>query len=268
MPAKKRKLALIDHAERFSGRNALVTGGGAGIGRAIALALAQQGADVCILDINAKAAASTAAEIARLGRRTATIVHDTGKDSVIDAIDAIRSPGDFGDIDLLVNNAGISPKKPDGRKKMIWETPAEEWRAVIDIDLNGYFLVLRAVLPQMIARRRGTVVNIGSLAGLRYSSIAGAAYATAKAAVAGMTRQAAGEVAEYGIRINSIAPGRIETEMAAQAGQSFNEAIRQATPLRRLGEPKDIAEAAIFLLSDAASFITGETLVVAGGRGL
>ena len=259
---------MIAHLQGFADRNALVTGGGSGIGRAIALALAGQGANVCVLDINAKAAKTTASEIAQLGRRSATIVHDTGKDSVIDAIDAIQAPGGFGEIDLLVNNAGISPKKPDGRKRMIWETSAEEWRAVIDIDLNGYFHMLRAILPKMIARKQGAVVNIGSLAGLRYSSIAGAAYATAKCAVAGMTRQAAGEVAEYGIRINSIAPGRIETEMAAQAGQSFNEAIRQATPLRRLGEPRDIAQAALFLLSDAASFITGETLGVSGGRGL
>lgn len=259
---------MIKHTESFSGRNALVTGGGSGIGRAIAFALAERGANVCILDISAKAAETTASAIARLGRRSAIIVHDTAQDSVIDAIDTICAPSGFGEVDILVNNAGISPKKPDGRKRMIWETPVEEWRAVIDIDLNGYFLVLRAVLPQMITRRLGTVVNIGSLAGLRYSSIAGAAYATSKCAVAGMTRQAAGEVAEYGIRINCIAPGRIETEMAAQAGQSFNEAIRQATPLRRLGEPLDVAQAAIFLLSDAASFITGETLVVSGGRGL
>jgi len=259
---------MIAHLQGFAGRNALVTGGGSGIGRAISLALARQGANVCVLDINAKAAESTALEITQLGRRSATIVHDTGKDSVIDAIDGIQAPGGFGEIDILVNNAGISPKKPDGRKRMIWETPAEEWRAVIDINLNGYFLMLRAILPKMIARKRGAVVNIGSLAGLRYSSIAGAAYATSKCAVAGMTRQAAGEVAEFGVRINSIAPGRIETEMAAQAGQSFNEAIRQATPLRRLGEPQDIAQAALFLLSDAASFITGETLIVSGGRGL
>ena len=268
MPTHQQGTPTIAQLEGFTGRNALVTGGGSGIGRAIALALANQGANVCVLDINAKAAEATAAEIAKSGRRSATIVHDTGKDSVISAIEAIQAPEGFGAIDFLVNNAGISPKKPDGLKRMIWETPTEEWRAVIDIDLNGYFLMLRAVLPQMIARKRGAVVNIGSLAGLRYSSIAGAAYATAKCAVVGMTRQAAGEVAEYGIRINGIAPGRIETEMAAQAGPSFNEAIRQATPLRRLGEPRDIAQAALFLLSDSASFITGETLVVSGGRGL
>jgi 3-oxoacyl-[acyl-carrier protein] reductase len=252
----------------FEGRNALVTGAGGGIGRAVALALAEQGADVCVVDVNSAAAQETALAIERMGRRFATVIHDTGKDSIIEAIEAASAPGSFGPVDLLVNNAGISPKKPDGRKRMIWETSPDEWRSVIDVNLNGYFLVLRAVLPGMMAGRRGAVLNIGSLAGLRYSSIAGAAYATAKNAVVGFTRQAAGEVAEYGIRINSIAPGRIETQMAALAGDSFNEAIRQSTPLRRLGDPHDVAQAALFLLSDRAGFITGETLVVSGGRGL
>lgn len=252
----------------FEGRTALVTGGGSGIGRAVALELARRGADVCILDVNEAAAAEAALAVERLGRRATSIVHDTGKDSVIPAIEAVSAPGAFGTFDLLVNDAGISPKKPDGRKRMIWETSPQEWRSVVDVNLNGYFLVLRAVLPAMMARRRGAVVNIGSLAGLRYSSIAGAAYATTKNAVQGLTRQAAGEVAEYGVRINCIAPGRIETAMAAQAGGAFNEEIRLGTPLRRLGLPMDIAEAALFLLSERASFITGETLVVSGGRGL
>lgn len=250
----------------FAGRRALVTGAGGGIGRAIALGIAARGGDVCVLDVSPAAAEATAAEVEKLGRRSAVLVHDMGEDSVLAAIE--ESAGRFGAFDLLVNNAGISPKKADGRKRMIWEIPAQEWRQVVDINLNGYFLALRAVLPGMMERRRGAVVNIGSLAGVRYSSIASAAYATAKNAVIGLTRQAAGEVAEFGVRINCIAPGRIETGMAAVAGGSFNEAIRESTPLRRLGQPQDIADAALFLLSDQASFITGESLVVSGGRGL
>jgi 3-oxoacyl-[acyl-carrier protein] reductase len=252
----------------FAGRNALVTGAGNGIGRAIALALALAGANVCIVDLDRAAAEDAAQAVRALGRRAEILIHDTGKDSIIGAIEALQAPDRFGPIDLVVNSAGISPKKPDGLKRMLWEIPPLEWRTVIDIDLNGYFLVMRAVLPFMMARKRGAIVNIGSLAGQRYSSIAGAAYATAKAAVTGLTRQAAGEAAEFGIRINAIAPGRIETNMAGQAGASFNEAIRKSTPLRRLGMPQDIADAAMFLLSDAASFITGETLIVSGGRGL
>lgn len=250
----------------FAGRKALVTGAGSGIGRAIALGLAQGGADICVLDANAAAARETAGAVEKLGRRATVLVHDMGQDAVVEAIEATAAA--FGVFDLLVNNAGISPKKADGRKRMIWETAPREWRQVVDVNLNGYFLALRAVLPGMIQGGRGAIVNVGSLAGLRYSTIAGAAYATAKNAVVGLTRQAAGEVAEFGVRVNCIAPGRIETGMAAVAGGSFNDAIRDSTPLRRLGQPRDIAAAALFLLSDAASFITGETLVVSGGRGL
>lgn len=253
-------------SQDFAGRTALVTGAGSGIGQTVALALAARGADVCVLDVSEAAARDTAAAVEKLGRRAAVLVHDTGQDSVVQAIEA--TAGAFGAFDLLVNNAGISPKNAQGRKRMIWETPPQEWRQVVDVNLNGYFLTLRAVLPGMMQGRRGAVVNIGSLAGLRFSAIAGAAYATAKNAVVGLTRQAAGEVAGFGVRVNCIAPGRIETGMAAVAGGSFNEAIRESTPLRRLGQPQDIAAAALFLLSDAAGFITGETLVVSGGRGL
>ncbi|ARP96109.1 SDR family NAD(P)-dependent oxidoreductase [Bordetella genomosp. 13] len=258
--------ALHDNLPSFAGRRALVTGAGGGIGRDLALSLARHGADVCVLDLSADAAEATAAEIRQHGRRAAVLAHDMGSASVVGAIEAAAH--EFGTFDLLVNNAGISPKKPDGGKRMIWETPVDEWCQVIQVNLTGYFMAMRAVLPGMVGRRRGSIVNIGSLAGLRYSRIAGAAYATAKQAVAGLTRQAAGEVAEFGIRINCVAPGRIETSMAAVAGDAFNEAIRKETPLRRLGQPLDISNAALFLLSDQAGFITGECLNVTGGRGL
>ena len=189
-----------------------------------------------------------------------------GQDSVLAAIEATAAA--FGGFDLLVNNAGISPKNAEGRKRMIWETPPQEWRQVVDVNLNGYFLALRAVLPHMMQARRGAVVNVGSPGWP-------ALFPDCRGGVCdGQERgdrpdgQAAGEVAEFGVRVNCIAPGRIETGMAAVAGGSFNDAIRESTPLRRLGQPQDIAEAALFLLSDAASFITGETLVVSGGRGL
>jgi 3-oxoacyl-[acyl-carrier protein] reductase len=186
---------------------------------------------------------------------------------VIAAIEKLQSGSDFGPIDLLVNNAGISPKS-NGRKRMSWETSPDEWRRVIDVNLNGYFFLLRAVLPGMIERRAGAIVNISSLAGLRYSAIAGVHYCASKAAVIGLTSQVAGEVAGFGVRVNSVAPGRIETEMAAEAGAGFNEEIKRSTPLGRLGIPQDIAQAVCFLLSDKASFITGQSLVVSGGRGL
>lgn len=250
------------------GRRALVTGGGTGIGRSIALRLAIQGADVCILDVNEQAASTTAAEIKDLGRRSEVLLHDTGKESVITAITKFQNLDCFGPIDLLVNNAGISPKLTNGLKRMVWEVSPSEWQQVMEINLNGYFYTISAVLPRMIDEKRGSIVNIGSLAGRRYSSIAGTAYATSKGAVEALTRQVSGEVARFGIRVNGVAPGRIETPMSAIAGASFNEQIRLSTPLQTLGVPDDIADAVSFLLSENAKFITGETLVVSGGRGL
>ncbi|WP_233582702.1 SDR family NAD(P)-dependent oxidoreductase [Candidimonas sp. SYP-B2681] len=252
----------------LQGRKALVTGGGSGIGRTIALDLAAEGADVCILDMNEAESISTANAIAALGRQSEVLVCDTGDESVVSAIEALQTSGRFGPIDLLVNNAGTSPKKNDGLKHMVWEISPAEWRQVMNINLNGYFYTMRAILPVMIERKKGAIVNISSLAGRRYSSIAGGAYATSKSAIEGLTRQVAGEVAHFGIRVNGVAPGRIETLMAAKAGAAFNEQIRVATPLGRLGVPTDIANAVSFLLSDKASFITGETLIVSGGRGL
>ncbi len=251
----------------FKGRRALVTGAGRGIGRAIALELAAGGAEVCILDVDQAALCATAAAVQESGHHAVTLQHDTASESVIAAIEEMQSRNDFGPIDLLVNNAGISPKA-NGRKRMSWETSPDEWRRVIEVNLNGYFYLMRAVLPQMIERRAGAIVNISSLAGHRYSTIAGAHYCTSKTAIVGLTRQVAGEVASFGIRVNSIAPGRIETDMAAEAGAGFNDDIKLATPLGRLGVPDDIAQAVCFLLSNKASFITGQSLVVSGGRGL
>jgi 3-oxoacyl-[acyl-carrier protein] reductase len=251
----------------FTGRRALVTGAGSGIGRAIALELAAGGADVCLLDVNQAALRTSAAAVEEAGRRAVRLQHDTASESVIAAIEEIQSRTDFGPIDLLVNNAGISPKT-NGRKRMSWEISPDDWRRVIDVNLNGYFYLLRAVLPRMIERRAGAIVNISSLAGHRYSAIAGAHYCASKAAVTGLTGQVAGEVAGFGIRVNAVAPGRIETEMAAEAGAGFNDEIKRSTPLGRLGIPQDIAQAVCFLLSDKASFITGQSLVVSGGRGL
>ena len=247
---------------------ALVTGAGGGIGREIAIQLAQQGADAYILDSNEKNLRDTAERIQTLGRKTVSLVQDTSHADTIPNIQALVERSDLGPVDILVNCAGISPKNDKSLKRMIWETDSDEWKRVIDVNLNGYFHTIRALLPGMIIRKKGLIVNISSLAGRRYTTIAGAAYAVSKGAVDALTRQTAGEVAQHGIRVNGVAPGRIETSMSSIAGESFNEQIRQATPVGRLGEPSDIAKAVLFLLSDNASFITGETLVVSGGRGI
>ncbi len=251
-----------------NGKNALVTGAGSGIGREIAIALAKRGADVYALDSNSTNLMDSARHIQSLGRKVVSLIQDTSDPDTISNIQALIECAELGPVDILVNCAGISPKKDNSLKRMIWETDSEEWKRVLDVNLNGYFHTIRALLPCMISRGRGSIVNISSLAGRRYTAIAGAAYAVSKGAVDALTRQTAGEVAQYGIRVNGIAPGRIETSMSLIAGASFNEKIRQSTPVGRLGEPSDIARAALFLLSDEASFITGETLVVSGGRGI
>ncbi|WP_151446279.1 SDR family NAD(P)-dependent oxidoreductase [Lacisediminimonas profundi] len=251
----------------LAGRRALVTGAGSGIGRAIAMELAASGADVCVLDLDEAGLQETVVAIEKLGRLVVPLRHDTGCDSVIGAVRKVELTPGFGNIDLLVNNAGISPKV-GGRKRMCWETPPDEWRKVVDVNLNGYFYLMSAVLPGMIERRKGAIVNISSMAAHRFSIVAGVHYCASKSAVVGLTRQVAGEVAPYGIRVNCISPGRIETGMAAEVGAAMNEEIRQATPIGRLGIPDDIAQTACFLLSENAGFITGQTLAVAGGRGL
>lgn len=249
-------------------KHAFVTGAASGIGLEIASQLAARGVKVCLIDTNETSLAAAVATIQASGRSVTSAVMDTGNPETILQIQSLINRKDFGSVDFLVNCAGVSPKKENSLKRMIWETAPDEWSRVMAVNVNGYFHAIRAVLPAMMKQRHGAIINISSLAGRRYTTIAGAAYAVSKAAVDALTRQTAGEVAEYGIRVNGVAPGRIETNMAAVAGAQFNEAIRKSTPVGRLGLPLDIANAVLFLLSDQASFITGETLVVSGGRGI
>jgi len=221
-----------------------------------------------VLDANKEMAQQAAASLAELGGGSGTIARSVADAAVQETIQAYPTAHGFERFHFLVNAAAISPKGSDGLKRLAWQTSDEEWCQVMQVNVNGIFRTMSAVLPAMIEAREGAIVNISSLAGRRYSSIAGAAYATSKAAVEAMTRQFAGEVAEHGIRINAVSPGRIQTPMAERAGAEFNERIRLQTPLRRLGMPSDVAAGALFLLSDSARFITGETLVVSGGRGL
>lgn len=252
----------------FRGTLSLVTGAASGIGYEIAATLAKAGSEVCILDIDASKSQSACASIETAGGKAGWLAHSVSSPEVITAIRDFAVSRGRQNIDFLVNAAAISPKNVNGLKCAAWEIPAQQWQEVMATNITGTFHAMSAVLPGMIRTGKGSIVNIGSLAGRRYSTIAGAAYATSKGAVEAMTRQFAGEVAEHGVRINAVSPGRIQTPMAAMAGVEFNEKIRQQTPLRRLGMPIDIANAVLFLLSDNAAFITGETMVVSGGRGL
>ncbi len=250
----------------FADKRALVTGGASGIGLEIARHLARAGAQVCVLDVNEQQLQCAQDELRQFGGSHGGIACSVADPKVQGAIQVYADQ--HGKFELLVNAAAISPKNEQGRRRPAWETSAQEWLEVLQVNLCGVFHTMCAVTPSMIASSGGSIVNISSLAGRRYSSIAGAAYATSKAGVEAITRQFAGEVAEHGVRINAVSPGRIQTPMAALAGPEFNEQVRLQTPLKRLGMPQDVAAAVMFLLSEQAAFITGETLVVSGGRGL
>ena len=242
------------------GKAALVTGAARGIGRAIAEGLAGRGARVAVMDLSLAAAEEAAAAI---GRDAIAVAGDVGDWESFRAAHAAAAAR-LGPFDILVNNAGISPKR-EGARVPSWEMDPAEWRRVLDVNLSGCFHGVRLVAPEMIARRSGSIVSLSSVAGKYYSSIVGIHYSATKAAIIGLTRHLAGELGPHGIRVNAIAPGRIESPMIHTVGAAVNEAALAATPLRRLGTARECADAVAYLTSDAASFVTGVTLDVAGG---
>ncbi|MFC7734592.1 SDR family oxidoreductase [Roseomonas sp. GCM10028921] len=248
-----------------AGRVAVVTGAGRGIGRAVADALAAAGASVAYLDADpALAEAAAAAARGRDGAAMARQVDVAGEAGVSAAFAAVAAA--LGPVDVLVNNAGISPKSgPDGRRGEAQDIGLDEWLRVLDVNLTGAFLCTRAALPGMRALGRGQIVNMASVAGRTYCDIVAVHYAATKAALIGMTKHLAGEQGPYGISVNAVAPGRIDTPLMRGTASAANEAARLATPLRRLGQPEDVAAACLFLTSAAGAFVTGQVCDVSGG---
>jgi 3-oxoacyl-[acyl-carrier protein] reductase len=240
---------------RFNGQVALVTGAARGLGLACARALARRGATVVLADVDAEVARASAAFLTPPARGVAVDVADA--DSVASAVHRITA--ELGPVALLVNNAGICTN--EAFADLAYET----WRRVFDVNVNGAFLCMQAVVPGMIRAGAGSIVNIGSLAGRNGGITVSAAYSASKAAVAGLTKAAAKQLAPNRIRVNCVAPGPLETEMTADWPPENLEKLRSSTPLGRLGAPDDVAEAVAFLLSDDAAHITGVTLDVNGG---
>lgn len=236
---------------------ALITGGARGIGRDIALTFAKEGADVALFDVNAQLLDQTAAELRGLGRRAEGVMVDVTDAATVD--DGVAKVLDkLGKIDILINNAGITK---DG---LLIRMDDAQWDRVLDINLKGTFLCTRAVAKHMLKQRRGRIVSIASIVGL-IGNPGQANYAASKAGIIGLTKAVAKELASRGITCNAIAPGFIRTEMTDALPEQAKQRLMEAIPMGTLGDPHDVAQAALFLVSEAARYITGHVLVVDGG---
>lgn len=258
----------------LSGKVALVTGGGGGLGRVFCETLAQAGADVAVMDIDAAGAAETVRRVRAMGREALAIEGDVNCPAdTLRMVDAAVEQ--FGGIDILVNNAGVSAKP--GR---VGETSIEDWDRVLGVDLRGVFLCAKACLPQMADQGRGTIINIASILGVRPFPTGGGEkpnfpYGVAKAGVIRLTKEIAADYARDGIRANCIAPGWhtgtrlssrwLEGSDETEERRRYEEAIAVITPMGRRGLPSELQGLVIFLASDASSFMTGQVLMSDGG---
>ena len=242
----------------LDGKTALVTGASRGIGRAIALRLAAEGASVAINYAgNTAKAEETKAAIEAAGGKAALFQADVSDSAQVEQMVAAVTEA-FGTIDILVNNAGIT------RDGLLMRMKEEDFDAVLDTNLKGIFHVTKAVSKLMMKKRAGRIVNMASVVGIM-GNAGQTNYAAAKAGVIGFTKSAARELAARGITVNAVAPGFIATDMTAAMPEKAKEATLAAIPLRRMGEPEDVANAVAFLVSDQASYITGQVVKVDGG---
>jgi 2-hydroxycyclohexanecarboxyl-CoA dehydrogenase len=244
----------------LSGRTAVVTGGASGIGRAIALRLARDGADVGILDVDVAGAGRVTREVTAIGRRALAVETEVASSaSVRAAVERVHR--ELAPVGILVNAAGIASFVP------LLQMTEETWDRLVAVHLKGTFNCTRAVLPDMIAARWGRVVSIASVAGLNGGGPGLAHYAAAKAGIIGFTKAVALEMASFGITVNAIAPGLTDTPLLDRSGmpREVRERIVQQMPVGRIGAPDDIAAACAYLVAEDASFVTGQVLSPNGG---
>lgn len=247
-------------AGQFDGKVALVTGSAAGIGRATVLAFAREGAKVVVSDIDVEAAEETVRMVEALGAEAAFVEADVGKESDIKALVEATVEA-YGSLDCAVNNAGM-----EGDVAPIAENPLENWERVIRINLTGVWLSMKYEIQQMLKQGGGAIVNIASIEGM-IAIPGGSPYVASKHGVNGITKTAALEYMQANIRVNSVCPGFIDTKMLERVEIPIPElpSIVAMSPAGRKGRPDEVAEAVIWLCSDAASFVTGHTMTVDGG---
>ena len=244
----------------LEGRVAIVTGGGTGIGRGIALEFAKTGADVVVASRRLSVLEKVAEEVTALGRRSLAVQTDISRKTDVDNL-VRRVMDEFGSIDILVNDAVIFTRTP------VIEMSEDEWDKTMDVNLKGYYLCAQAVGRGMVERRKGSIINIASTAGFRVGPTNSSIYSIAKAGVIMLSRGLARELGSYNVRVNAIAPGPVRVERG-QSLWSNPERLKQEEarmPLGRMGEPSNIGSVAVFLASDASSYMTGSTVVVDGG---
>ncbi len=232
----------------------MVTGGAAGIGRVTAECFAEEGAKVAICDVNPEAGQSAAKALGPEASFEKVDVSDSA--SVLDWVKSVSDK--YGQIDVLVNNAGIT------RDGLIVRMKEDDWDAVINVNLKSAFNCIKAVSKIMMKQRSGRIINLASVVGV-IGNPGQANYVASKAGLIGLTKTVAREIASRGITVNAVAPGFIETDMTAVLSDDVKEAMLSQIPLRKAGTPKDIADAILFLASDSAAYITGQTIHVSGG---
>ncbi len=247
-------------SQRLQGRVALITGAAGGIGACVARRLGEDGATLLLTDTDADGVWRTAAELAELGGSVAARGHDVTSEAEWEAVSGWALEKE-GRVDVLVNNAGVFLAAALG------ETSLEDFRRVLDVNVVGVFLGMRAVVPTMTTQQGGSIINVSSVAGLMGSPYL-SAYAASKWAVRGMTKVVAKETARFGVRVNSVHPGQIDTDMNARQREATPELVERlirSIPLQRIGTPEEVAHAVAYLACDESLYVTGSELVIDGG---
>jgi 3-oxoacyl-[acyl-carrier protein] reductase len=251
---------------RFKEKVAVITGGASGIGAATAGALAEEGAHIVAADVNASRLAEMETAFGEKGHPFLGLEVDVAGEEAVEGMFR-QAVSHFGGIDLLVNNAGISPKH-EGKKANLWEMSIAEWDRVMAVNIRGAFLCCHSAVPMMIERGGGGIVNVSSMAAKVGSGVTGCHYVISKAGMVGLTKVLAREVASHGIRVNAVTPGRIDTPMIWDVPAEVNEQYMKNIPLARLGSAAEVADGILFLLSEQSSYITGMVMDINGGLGM